>query len=196
MSGKCRAHDGAGLPLVLGIRVRVQERDRDRFHARGFQLLACIFDAGGLQLLVHVAARQQPLLRLADEVAINQRPVLVEQEVIGLRPVAAADDVDVARTAGDDQAGAGALALDQRVDGDGRAMDQLIDGASVEPALADAVDDAARELGRGGETLGLDEPILLGVEADQIGKRASNVDGNDDHAWSSGVSRKRLVAGA
>ncbi len=44
--------------------------------------------------------------------------------------------------------------------------------------------------------LGFDEPILLGVEADQIGKRASNIDGNDDHAWSSGRFQERLVAGA
>jgi len=112
---------------------------------------------------VHVAARQQPFLRLANEVPINQRPMLVEQEVIGLRPVAAPDDVDVARAARDDEAGTGALALDQRVDGDGRAMDQLIDCAGVEPALADAIDNAARELRRGGEAFGLNEPILLGV---------------------------------
>jgi hypothetical protein len=37
---------------------------------------------------------------------------------------------------------------------------------------------------------------LLGVEADQIGKSASNIDGNDDHAWSSGRFQGRLMAGA
>ena len=67
--GQCRPHDGAGLPLVLGVCVGMQERDGDRLHAGGFQLLARILDAGDLQLLMHVAARQQPLPCLANEVA-------------------------------------------------------------------------------------------------------------------------------
>ena len=70
----------------------------------------------------------------------------VEEQVVGLRPVAAADDVDVAGAARHDQAGLGALALDQRVDGGGRAVDQLVDRAGVDAALAEAVDDALRQL--------------------------------------------------
>ena len=42
---------------------------------------------------------------------------------------------------------AGALALDQGVDGDRRAVNELIDLARIEPALANAIDHAAGQLG-------------------------------------------------
>src|SRR5262249_44064206 len=96
--------------------------------------------------------------------------------------VAAPDDVHVTRAAGDDEAGLGALALDQRVDGDGGAVDQLIDGGGVEPALADTVDDALHQLGRGGEAFGLDEAPAAVVEPDEVGEGAPDIDGNGDQA--------------
>ena len=76
---------------------------------------------------MHLAGSQQPLVDLAREAPRHQRLMAVEEQVVGFRPVAAADDVDVARAARHDQAGLGALALDQRVDRDGRAVDQLVD---------------------------------------------------------------------
>ncbi len=118
----------AGDALVLGIDVGVQEADRDRLHAFGGERAAGLRDAATVERHVHLAGAQQPLVDLAREMARHQRPVAVEQQVIGLGPVAAADDVHVARAAGDDQAGLGAGSLDQRVDGDGRAVDQLVDG--------------------------------------------------------------------
>ena len=81
----------------------------------------------------------------------------LEEQIVSFRAIAATDDVDVARTLGDDQRRLRALALDQRVDGDGRAVDQFIDGVGRKPALADAVEDALRQLVRRGEALGLDE---------------------------------------
>ena len=92
---------------------------------------------------MHLAGGKQPLIDFADQMALDQRPMLVEQEIVGFRPVAATDSVDVAGAAGDDQPGLGALALNQGVDRDGRAMDQFIDRRCIKPALADAVDDAA-----------------------------------------------------
>src|SRR5580693_442551 len=105
----------------------------------------------------------------------------MKEEVIGFRAIAAADDVDVAGAAGDDQSGLGAFALDQRVDGDGRAVDQLVDRGSRQAALADAVENALRELMRRRQALGLDEFARLVVEADKVGKGAADVDGNSDH---------------
>src|SRR5262249_112420 len=87
------------------------------------------------------------------------------------------------RCVGDDKGGLGAVSFDQLVDGDGRAVDQLGDGGWLEPALADAVDDALFQLRRGGQTLRLDEALGGIVEADQIGEGASDIDGDDDHAW-------------
>src|SRR6185369_168383 len=96
--------------------------------------------------------------------------------------VAAADDVHVARAARDHEPGLGAFALDQRIDGDGRAVDQLVDGGGLEAALVDAIDDALHQLGWRGEALGLDEALRLVVEADQIRERPSDIDCDDDHA--------------
>ena len=102
--------------------------------------------------------------------ARRQRLVAVEEQIVGLGPVAAADDIDVAGAAGDDEAGLGAGALDQRIDGDGRAVDQLVDGGGLKPALADAVEDPLGQLMRRREALGLDEFAGLVVEADEVGE--------------------------
>src|SRR6266700_3242180 len=132
---------------------------------------------------VHLARAQEPLVDLAREVARHQWPVTVKEQAVGLRPVAATDDVHVARAARDDEAGLGALSFDERVDGDGRAVDHLVVGDSGEGALADAVDDALPELRGGGEALGLHEAPGGVVEPDQIGEGASDIDGDDKHAW-------------
>src|SRR5262249_4840978 len=111
----------------------------------------------------------------------HQRAVLVEQEVVGLGPVAAADDVNVAGAAGDHQGGLGALALDQRVDRDGRTVDQFVDSANLDPALGEAVYDALYEVRRRRQGLGLDECLGLFVEAEQVGECSADIDGDDEH---------------
>src|SRR5262245_9919497 len=112
----------------------------------------------------------------------HQRAVAVKEKVVRFRPVAAADDVHVARAAGDDEARLRALAFDQRVDGDGPAGTGLVDRRGGKPALADAVDDTLAELRGRGEARGLDEPPGRLVEPDKIGEGASNIDGNNNHA--------------
>ena len=171
----------AGDALVLGIDVGVQEADRDRLDAFRRERAAGVLEARAVELRVHLAGGEHALVDLAREPARHQRAVLVEQEVVGLRPVAAADDVDVAGAARDDQAGLGALALDQRVDGDGRAVDQLVDGGGLDAALAQAVDDALHELRRRGEALGLHERLRRLVEADEVGEGSADIDGDDKH---------------
>ena len=180
--GKRGADHLAGHALVRGIGVRVEEAHRDRLDSLGCERAARLGDRGAVERRVRLAGRQQALVDLAGEMARHQRPVAVEEQVIGFGPVAAADDVHVARAAGDDEPGLGALALDQRVDGDGRTVDQLIDRGGFEAALADAIDDALHELRRRREALGLDEAPGLVVEPDQIGERSPDVDGDDDHA--------------
>src|SRR5262245_66538914 len=117
---------------------------------------------------MHLARAQQPLVDLAREMAGHQRPVAVKEEVVGLRAVAATDDVHVARAARDHEARLRALALDQRVDGDGRAVNELVDRGGGKPTLADAVDDPLAELRSTGETFRLDEPAGRLAEPDEI----------------------------
>ena len=114
----------------------MEEADRDRLDALGGEEAAGLLDAGAVERLVHLARGEHALVDLARVAARHQRLVPVEEEIVGFGPVAAADDVDVARAGGDDEAGLRALALDQRVDRDGRAVDELVDRAGVEAALA------------------------------------------------------------
>src|SRR5580698_5482373 len=108
--------------------------------------------------------------------ARDQRLVAVEEQIVGFRTVAAADDVHVAGAAGDDQSGLGALALDQRVDRCRRAVDQFANGAGIETAFADAVEDALRQFMGRRETLGLNKSTDLVVEADKVGECPPDID--------------------
>src|SRR6476661_8561196 len=99
----------ASLPLMRRIDVGMQETDRDRFHTLGPERLAGIRDARTIQGPVHFTRGEQAFVYLAGETARHQRPMLVEEEVISLRPIAAPDNVDVPRAAADNQSGLGAL---------------------------------------------------------------------------------------
>ncbi len=94
----------AGDALVLGIGVGVQEAHRDRLDAFGLQRLAGRGHARLRQRLVDLAGREHAARRPRSVCAPrHQRLVPVEEQVVGLRPVAAADDVDVAGAARHDQ---------------------------------------------------------------------------------------------
>ena len=185
----------AGDALVLGIGVGVQEAHRHRLDAFGLERLAGRGHARFLQRLVHLAGAEQPLVHLARHPARHQRLVAMEEQVVGLRPVAAADDVDVAGAARHHEAGLGALALDQRVDRGGRAVDQLVDPAGVDAAFLEAVDHALRQLRRRGQALGLDEGLRLVVESDQVGEGAADIDRHEDHATANLRSCARKTPG-
>ncbi len=76
-------------------------------------------------------------LHLEAQRALDQRLVLLEEEIVGIGPVDAADLVDVAKALGDEQRGLGAGALEDGIDGDGRAVQEQPDRAIVaSPALA------------------------------------------------------------
>ena len=187
----------ANDPLVRRVDVGVQETDSDRLDAFGGEHAAGLGDARLVERPEHLARTCQPFLDFARQMARRQRLVAVEEQIVGLGPIAAADDIDVAGAAGDDEAGLGAGALDQRIDGDGRAVDQLVDGGGLKPALADAVEDPLAELMRRREALGLDEFAGLVVEADEVGKSPADVDGDDDHCRASRRRRgiKRMGEG-
>src|SRR5947209_3876602 len=81
--------------LMFGIGIGMQEADRDRFDTGGLKHLAGFGDARFLQRLFHVARAENPLRHLARELPRHQRAVAMEEQVVGLRAIAAADDVNV-----------------------------------------------------------------------------------------------------
>ena len=167
--------------LMGGVHIGMQQADRHGLHALGLEGLDGGCERRGVQRLMFVAGGQQAPVDLAGEGAGHQRLGPLEEEIVGLRPIAAPDGVDVARAARHDQPGLRALALDQGVDGGGGAVDQLRDIADLKPALVQAVNDALHQIAGRRQALGLQEPLFLRVKADQIREGSANVDCHDDH---------------
>ena len=70
--------------------------------------------------------------------ALDQRLMLLEKQIVRVRPVDPADLVDVAETLGGDQRGLGAGAFQQGVDRDGRAVKEQRRRGEVAAGLVDA----------------------------------------------------------
>jgi hypothetical protein len=71
-----------------------------------------------------LAVAQHALLDLVAQRPLDQRLVLAEEQIVGVRPVDAADLVDVAEALGDEERGLGARALQDGIDGDGGAVEK------------------------------------------------------------------------
>ena len=91
-----------GARLVTGIAVTVEEQDRDRFDAEAVELRPEMRNFCLVERDVDVAVGQDSLARLEAQRALDQRLVFLEEQVVGIRPVDAADFVDVAKAFGDD----------------------------------------------------------------------------------------------
>ena len=116
----------ADLLLVVLVAVAVHQRHGDRAIAFGMSLRQRLAHRLDVHRRNDVAVRVQPFLDL-DHVFIEQlgqNDVQVEQ----LRPVLVADPQQVAHALGDEQHRPVALALQQRVGGDGRAHLDRVDG--------------------------------------------------------------------
>ncbi len=144
---------------------------------------------------MHSAAGKDALRHLAHVAAQQQRLMPVKEQIVGFGPVAAADEINVARAGRDDEAGLGALAFDERVDRHGRAVDQLVDRIGGETALADAVDHALHQVRRRRQALGLGKAPRALVEPHEIGEGSADIDGDDDHGMLIGLWRRRRSQG-
>ena len=113
-----------GAHLVTGIAVAVEEQDRDRFDAEAVELRREGRNFGLVERDVDVAVGQDSLPRLEAQRALDQRLVFLEEQVVGIRPVDAADFVDVPKAFGDDEGGLGTSAFQNSVDGHRRAMEE------------------------------------------------------------------------
>ncbi len=104
--------------------------------------------------------------------------MLREEQVVGVGPVDAADLVDVAKAFGDQQRGVGAGALQQRVDGDGRAVQEQVGVLHIQPGAVQRVLDAVDEVCMRGQGLAEMQRAGALVERRQIGEGAADVDGD------------------
>src|ERR1700739_351232 len=98
---------------MLGIDIGVQETHRYRVYAFGRESSTCRSDACAIQRQVPLAGAEQALFDLTCKMTRDQRAMTMEEQIVGFRAIAAADDVDVARAPRDDQPGFGAFALDE-----------------------------------------------------------------------------------
>ena len=110
--------------LVVGVGVAIEEQDRAGLDAELLELRAERRDLALVERRVDLAVGEHALLDLEAQRALDQRHVLLEEQIVGVRPVDAADLVDVAEAFGDEQRGLGAGALQDGVDGDGRAVQE------------------------------------------------------------------------
>src|SRR6516162_3749500 len=108
---------------------------------------------------------------------LDQRLVLAEEQIVGVRPVDAADLVNVAKALGNEERGVSALALQDGIDGDGGAVEEqsgrFVVAARLRHPGIDPLDQALRPRQR------LAEGQLAGalVEGRDIGEGAADVGG-------------------
>jgi hypothetical protein len=164
--------------LVSRIAVGVEEQHRDRLDALAAQLARQLAHRGLVERLVRAAVGAQPLGHLEAQRALHERRVLVEEQVVRVRPVDAADLVDVAEALGDEERRPGPVALEQRVDRDRRAVQEQVAVAPVDLRAVDRVLDAVDELAVGRERLAEQEAAARLVERGHVGERAADVDGD------------------
>ena len=129
-----------------------------------------------------LARGREPLVDLEGPRARHQRHRPLEEEVVRLRPVAAADLVDVARALGDDQRRACAGVLDGDVDRHRRAVHEGFGIARRNARLCETVPHPLRQFVRRGRALRLEHLAAALVERHQIGKGAADIQRNRQHA--------------
>ncbi len=126
---------------------------------------------------VDLAVGEHALLRLEAQGTLDQRLMLAEEQIVGVRPVDAADLVDVAEAFGNDERGPGAGPLQNGVDGDGRAVEEQPGGGIIGARLLDSGGDPLDEMMRRRQRLA--EAELAGplIERRNVRERAADIGG-------------------
>ena len=166
--------------LMRGVAVGVQEQDGDRLHP----LLDSIGDGGAHLLLVerdqHLALRVDTLADLVAQVALDQRLMPAEEQIVGFRPIDAPDLVDVAKALRGDERAARAAALEDGVDRDRRAVEEELGRAELRSGLGHAILDAGDQPRRRRQRL--PQRQLPGglVESGNVGESAADIGGESN----------------
>ena len=123
-AGMALAQKLLGARLVRAVGVAVEEHDRDGFDAELVELVAERGEPASSSGVTTSPSASTRSLHLEAQRPLDQRHVLLEIQIVGVGPVDAADLVDVAEALGGHQRGLGAGALQDGVDGDGRAVQE------------------------------------------------------------------------
>ena len=130
---------------------------------------------GLIQLDQDLSLRVHAVVDFEPERALDQRLVLPEEQVVGLRPVDAPDFVDVAKSARGEERRLRSRALEYRVDGDRAAVQKELcafyRGAPPLHARHDALDEA----GGRGQGLAIERFARVGIESDDIREGAADI---------------------
>ena len=155
--------------------IAVEKQDRSRLHAKPIQHAAEARDLRVVERCLDFAVGQHPLLDLEPQRPLDQRLVLAEIQIVRVRPVDAPDLVDVAETLGNKECGLGAFALQNGIDGDGRAMEKQPGGLVAAAGLFDPGIDAFDQTVRCRQRLA--ECQLAGslVEDRDVGEGAADI---------------------
>jgi hypothetical protein len=167
-----------GAPLVLRIAIGVEEQEGERLGAvahrlrrRGQKL--CLVERDQ-----HPAAPSHALIDLEPHRPANQRLVLAEEQVVGFRPVDAADLVDVAKAPRGEQRAAGAFALQQRIDRNRGAVQEQ---RGIGERASGVVEGAMHAVDQPGwRRQHLAEPQFAGLAGQHchVGERAADIGGD------------------
>ena len=197
--GQHLAGDLAGAPLVGRVGVGVQEADDHRLHALRLEALGGGTRLGLVERGQRLARVERPFGRLQAQMPRHQRLVGRHEHVVhrGAHVLEAAPDLDdVAEAARRDHPGPGAVAVDERVGGEGRAVDDALDlaheraqvGVAVaRGGLGQRVEEALRGVARRGVALELAQRARL-VHDEAVGERAADVDADAIHAFGRSLS--------
>src|SRR6516225_11262309 len=101
--------------------------------------------------------------------------MLLKEQVVRVRPVDAANLVSVAKARGDQERGLRPRALQDGVDGNGRAVKEKPRRLVVVSRLGNRAVDALNEMTWGGEDLAKGDLAAAGIESRHIGESAADI---------------------
>ena len=171
------------------VAIGVQEADGDGFHPivhQGF--------GGGphviqVQLGDNFAVTVQPFRHLQPAAARHQRGGILQKQIVNIVALLGTHFQNVAETARGDQAKPGAFAFNQRVGHQGGAVHNLPNIGQRQPGGGDDLPQpfqrANRRVRRGGEAFMQPDIVAFGIEQDEVGERAANIE-TDTVAWGCG----------
>ena len=173
------AQRGGRFLLVRRLEVRIEEADRQGLDLLDPQRIRDVLELACRERRMDLAGAVHPLRHLVAQLARDQRRLAVEAQVERLRAVAAANLQQVAEAARGQERGAGAAALQQRVDDKRGAVLDEARLARIKPCLADAVEDRLAQVPIGGRALGVGDRSAFDVAGDEVGEGPADVDGDD-----------------